>query len=77
MASSKYRNQKKIETGNYVFNIPKNVHKNSEVIMPNEPEHDFIKRRFQENPLRFSQLGSPSEESGFDSAMLTQQRELR
>lgn len=35
MASTKTKKSKEIESSNYVFRIPKNVHKNSEVIAPN------------------------------------------
>lgn len=55
MASTKSKKSNQIESSNYVFRIPKNAHKNSEII--NADEHEIIRKRFQENPLRFSQLG--------------------
>ena len=63
MASTKAKKAKEIESSNYVFRIPKNAHKNSEVIAANGEEHEIIRKRFQENPLRFSQLNAPSESS--------------
>lgn len=57
MASTKSKKQKEIESSNYVFKLPKNNHKNSEVIITEGLEEEYIKRRFEENPLRFSQLG--------------------
>jgi hypothetical protein len=63
MASTKSKKSKEIESSNYVFRIPKNLHKNSEVILLNGEENEIIRKRFQENPLRFSQLGAPSEYS--------------
>lgn len=66
LASNKAKRAREVDSGNYVFRIPKNQHKNSEVILPTN-DALTIRKRFEENPLRFSQLGAPSESSAQDS----------
>ncbi len=61
--ASKNRKQKEIDSSNYVFKLPKNTHKNYEVILSGSHDEEYIKRRFEENPMRFSQFHSPSEDS--------------
>ena len=63
LASKKAKKAREVDSGNYVFRIPKNMHKNSEVILPSGNDNEHIRQRFQENPLRFSQLNGPSESS--------------
>jgi hypothetical protein len=38
MASTKVKKLKQIESNDYVFKIPKNAHKNSEVISPTQEQ---------------------------------------
>jgi hypothetical protein len=74
LASKKAKKAREVDSGNYVFRIPKNQHKNSEVILPTN-DALTIRKRFEENPLRFSQLGAPSDSSVQDS-FLQQQRKM-
>lgn len=80
LASSKAKKAREVDSGNYVFRIPKNMHKNSEVILPSSSDNGLIRQRFQENPLRFSQLNAPSESSaheGLQQVKRAQHRNLR
>lgn len=46
-----------------MFNMPKNLHKNSEVITYSPHEQETMKQRFEENTIRFSEVDIPSQES--------------
>jgi hypothetical protein len=44
LASNKAKKAREVDSGNYVFRIPKNQHKNSEVILPTNDALTIRKR---------------------------------